>query len=562
MPTTGICPNIGNCEKANAKEPIAIPDGADLICPECGTKLLPLRPRPRFPRPVLLGLLVLLALLSIGGFFVYTNVVRAPTPSPTPYSVVDVRPTSAPEQTPSPLPFTPSATPTPAPQQTAIPSPFTPPATPTPAQLPTRTVELRLHGSNTIGKELAPALMESMLKNAGASSILRRPGAKEDETDIDAVLPNEPSQRLTFEIQAHGSQTAFEDLAAGKCDIGMASRQIKPNEAQSCAIAGLGDMLSPACENVLGLDGIAVLVNRSNPIDGLTKQQISDIFTGRTTDWSQLGGNPGPIHLYRRDDKSGTFDTFKTLVLGGSPISDGAVKYEDSDKLSDAVASDPNGIGFTGLPFVRNAKALAVSEAGSRPLLPNRFTISTEDYPISRRLYFYIPANPQNKWTRSFVEFALSKVGQNSLGTIGFVSQTIETAKPDLPENAPRTYVRQTVDAQRLSLNFRFRTGSRQLDNKALRDLDRLVEFLSNSANQNHELLLFGFADNIGTTGANLALSKERAKFVADQLQSRGITPKLVTGYGKELPVASNDTEQGREKNRRVEAWIRQPGTS
>src|ERR1700680_3257861 len=141
MPTTGICPNIGNCEKANAKEPIAIPDGADLICPECGTKLLPLRPRPRFPRPVLLGLLVLLALLAIGGFFVYTNVVRAPTPSPTPYSVVDVRPTSAPEQTPSPLPFTPSATPTPAPQQTAIPSPFTPPATPTPAQLPTRAVE-------------------------------------------------------------------------------------------------------------------------------------------------------------------------------------------------------------------------------------------------------------------------------------------------------------------------------------------------------------------------------------------------------------------------------------
>jgi phosphate transport system substrate-binding protein len=250
------------------------------------------------------------------------------------------------------------------------------------------------------------------------------------------------------------------------------------------------------------------------------------------------------------------------IVLGGNAISDSAVKYEDSEKLSDAVANDPNGIGFTGLPFVRSAKALAVSESGSRPLLPNRFTVSTEDYPISRRLFLYIPANPQNKWTRRFVEFALSRLGQNTLGMVGFVSQTIETVKPDLPKNAPRTYVKQTIDARRLNLDFRFRTGSSQLDNKAVRDLDRLVEFLSNPANQNQELLLFGFADKTGTTVGNLALSKDRAKAVAEQLRSRGITPTLVTGYGKELPVASNETEPGRERNRRVEVWVRQWGAS
>ena len=155
----------------------------------------------------------------------------------------------------------------------------------------------------------------------------------------------------------------------------------------------------------------------------------------------------------------------------GSPLAGSAAKYEDSERLSDAVANDPNGIGFTGLPFVHNAKALAVSDSGSRPLLPNRFTVSTEDYPISRRLFLYIPANPQNKWTRRFVEFALSKAGQNVLGTVGFVSQTIEIAKPDLPGGAPRPYAKQTADAWRLSLDFRFRTGSSQLDNKVLRDL-------------------------------------------------------------------------------------------
>jgi phosphate transport system substrate-binding protein len=145
--------------------------------------------------------------------------------------------------------------------------------------------------------------------------------------------------------------------STGKCDIGMASRRIKADEAQNGALAGLGDMFSPACENVLGLDGIAVLVDRSNPVNALTKQQISDVFSGRTSDWSQLSGNPGSIHLYRRDDKSGNFDTFKTLVLGGSPISDSAVKYEDSEKLSDAVphlrtsCSHRRGSGMPALPI-------------------------------------------------------------------------------------------------------------------------------------------------------------------------------------------------------------------
>jgi phosphate transport system substrate-binding protein len=461
-----------------------------------------------------------------------------------------------------------AATPTPTPRfigdestekrETPNPTSAVAAATPTASETPARHVELRLHGSNTIGKELSPALVEEMLKSAGATSIQRHPGAKEDETDIDAILPEESGQKVTFEIQAHGSATAFEDLLAGKCDIGMASRQVKPDEAEKCAAAGLGDMFSPACENVLGLDGIAVLVHHSNPVDSLTKQQIADIFTGRITDWSQIpGGNPGPIHLYRRDDKSGTFDTFKSVVLGGGAILGSATKYEDSEKLSDTVANDPNGIGFTGLPFVRSAKALAVSESGSSPLLPNPFTVSTEDYPISRRLFLYIPAVPQNKWTRRFVEFALSAAGQSVVGNIGFISQTVEKTKPEIPTHAPRTYVKQTSGAWRLNLDFRFNKGVSQLDTKALRDLDRVIQFLSKKGNQGTELLLLGFADNTGTKAGNLALSKERASAVADKLRTRGITPTVVTGYGQELPVASNETEPGREKNRRVEVWVR-----
>jgi glucose/mannose transport system substrate-binding protein len=292
---------------------------------------------------------------------------------------------------------------------------------------PTRQVILRLHGSNTIGNELAPALCEDFLKYQGATSVQRKPGSKEDEVDIEAILPSESGETVTIEIQSHGSSTAFEDLAHGQCDIGMSSRQIKPDEAQRCATAGLGDLSTPSSENVLGLDGVAVLVNKSNGVGSLTKQQLADIFSGKITDWAQVGGTGGPIYLYAPDDKSGTLDTFKSLVLNPRPISARASRFEDSAKLSDAVAADNNAIGFAGTSFTRNCKALAISNGTDKPELPTIFAISAGNYPLSRRLYLYVAADTQNKWTRKFVEFALPKLEVFSWWTSGSEAAALNT---------------------------------------------------------------------------------------------------------------------------------------
>jgi glucose/mannose transport system substrate-binding protein len=282
-----------------------------------------------------------------------------------------------------------------------------------------RQVALRLHGSNTIGKDLVPTLCEDFLKYEGATSVQRKPQIREDEIDVEAALPNDAGGPVTFEIQAHGSKTAFADLAAGRADIAMSSRQIKPEEAQQCASAGLGNLLSPGCENVLGMDAVVVLVNKSNPLDFITKQQLADVFAGKISDWSQIGGSPGPIYLYAPDDNSGTFDTFKSIVLSARTLSSRTSRYEDMTKLSDAVAADTNGIGIAGRSFVRNTKVLAIAEAGRKPLLPDTFSVATGDYPLSRRLYLYTPSEPQNKWTRKFVEFALPKLEVFSWWTSG-----------------------------------------------------------------------------------------------------------------------------------------------
>jgi phosphate transport system substrate-binding protein len=411
---------------------------------------------------------------------------------------------------------------------------------------------LRLSGSNTIGDGLVPALAESFLKSRGATDVHTVAGEKAQEKIVLGTLPGDKLPSV-IRIAAHGSATAFTSLADGSCDIGMASRRIKPDE--SSKLFSLGDMLSPASEHIVGLDGIAVIVNASNPVNELSKDEIMRVFTGESANWPK-GSTSGQIKIYARDDKSGTFDTFKALVLAGKPLAPSAQRFESSEELSDAVARDPNGIGFIGLPFVRSAKAVAVSEKGTRALLPTSLTVATEDYSLSRRLYLYTPTTPANSFTRLFVDFALSKQGQDLVASNGFIAQNIATVAQAVSDSAPAEYKRLTRNAQRLSLNFRFQAGESMQDNKAQVDMDRVVSLISERGAAGGKILLFGFADSVGSPAVNQALSSDRARLIESELVRRGLKPAVVRGFGSELPVASNETADGREKNRRVEIWI------
>jgi phosphate transport system substrate-binding protein len=436
-------------------------------------------------------------------------------------------------------------------------------ATPSPAdggmhKNPAAAATIRIHGSNTIGVELAPALVEEFLKRENATNITRLPTDDPQQIVIQGTLPGQPQPEI-IEILAHGSATAFADLPAERCDIGMSSRQIKADEAQACATAGLGNMFLPKCEHILGVDGITIIVNRANMIETLSKDQLAGIFSGRIRDWRDVGGSPGFIMLYGRDAKSGTFDTFKALVLGGANLPTSAHLIEDSRELSKKVAGDPLSIGFVGHPFIGENRALAISDRGTMPFTPNRFTIATEDYPLSRRLYFYTPATPPNPLVRKFLEFALAdNEGQQVVTKHRFFGQRPTVVQPPTRKDTlPPVYANEIRDAARVDLNFRFRTGSSDLDSKAVADLDRLKTLLAKPEYAGKYLLLIGFADSTGSAIQNLALSKDRARAVALQLQSRGLTAALVTGFGQELAVAANDTPEGREKNRRVEVWLR-----
>lgn len=414
----------------------------------------------------------------------------------------------------------------------------------------TATLALNLQGSNTVGARLAPACARSYLAQAGTDAIIR-PTDVENEQQV--IARDSGGERL-INIAAHGSGTAFSGLLAGSADIGMASRPIKAEE--KAALAAAGDMESAAAEHTIAMDGLAVLVNRDNPVNSLTTSQIAAIFSGEIRNWRDVGGADAAITLYARDDKSGTWDTFAGLVLGKRALHAGATRFESNDQLSDAVAIDRHGIGFSGLASVRRAKALAVADGASRAILPTRLSVATEDYPLARRLYLYVRPDRTGGEAAALIEHCQSEAGQDLVERVGFVSQNLIELEPEFVDNAPAAYRSLNARARRLSVNFRFLHGSASLDNKALRDLHRLAAYMDQPAQQDKRIHLVGFNDGDGSGRWEELISRFRALAVQAELMKAGIAVHEMFGLGAFLPVAATGNGNAAAKNGRVEVWI------
>jgi len=415
----------------------------------------------------------------------------------------------------------------------------------------------RLHGSNTIGESLAPELLKAFWQQQGARNVRVEQQDIEVERDVLFSLPGKTAlQRI--ELKAHGSSTGFKGLLSRDADLAMASRRIK--DAEKTRLAPLyGDLSSVRTEHVVGMDGLAIIVHPRNPLGSVNTAQLAKLFSGEISNWQQLGGPNQPVRLYSRDENSGTWDSFNSMVLKkhGVALSAQARRFESSMELSDRVSQEPGAIGFIGLPYVLRAKALAVAdEAGALPVFPTTFTVSTEDYPLTRRLYMYEPMTlALNSPAHQFINFVTSEEGQEVVRKSGFISQNIQRIQPVLSPELPAEYIALTQGGSRLSLNFRFNSGTFDLDNKAQRDLERVIRFFEKNPGQ--RAVLIGFSDSTGSAGHSRKLSQQRAGIVRDQLLARGINVAEVHGLGELAPVASNASATGRERNRRVEVWVR-----
>jgi phosphate transport system substrate-binding protein len=203
-----------------------------------------------------------------------------------------------------------------------------------------------------------------------------------------------------------GSSAGIEAVSGGQADIGTSSRDLKPEEA------GLGLVDTPIAH-----DAIAVIVNPSNPVRGLTKAQVSAVFEGKVRNWKEVGGPDMPVGLVNRDEASGTREAFWSYVLDKRPFDPTAAVLPGTGQVRFVVAQAPGAVGYISVGFVdKTVKALEVDGVA-----PTEANIASKRYPISRLLHFLTKGQPKGL-AAEFTEFVLSaEVQEKVVRDAGFL---------------------------------------------------------------------------------------------------------------------------------------------
>ena len=223
-------------------------------------------------------------------------------------------------------------------------------------------------------------------------------------------------------VTGGGSGVGIAALMENTTDIAMASRRIKFGEKMKFAEAGL-----EAREVIVAYDALAVVVNPSNPVTQLTREQLEDIFRGKITNWKEVGGEDRKIVVYSRETSSGTYEFFKESVLDNKNYMSSILSMPATGAIIQSVKQTKGAIGYIGLAYLnRYVKPLAVSyDGGEHYAVPSVETAADGSYPIVRPLYYYYDA-AKEQTVSSFISYALSPVGQKSVLEQGFVPVRME----------------------------------------------------------------------------------------------------------------------------------------
>lgn len=226
---------------------------------------------------------------------------------------------------------------------------------------------------------------EKSLKIAGSTSVY--PLVVEVAEEFEKKNPD-----LNVEVQAGGSNVGIQSVLTGAVQIGMSSRDLTDEE--------LKEGLKPI---TIAYDCIAVIVNPDNPVENLTLEQLKGIYTGKITNWKELGGKDKKIVVVNRDEASGTREAFEKLVLNGEEFTDTAIVQPGTGQVKSFVASNEDAIGYISFGVLDSSvKALKVD--GYEPSIEN---IRNGNYRISRKLYLLTKGEPKGL-AEKFIDFTLS----------------------------------------------------------------------------------------------------------------------------------------------------------
>jgi len=211
---------------------------------------------------------------------------------------------------------------------------------------------------------------------------------------------------LAINVQGGGSTAGVRAAETGAAQIGMSSRHLKDSEKALHQVT-------------IALDGIAIIVNSANPVTGLARAQVAQIFAGEIPRWSSVGGPDRPIHFVTREEGSGTRGAFEEMVMGKQEIAPRALVQDSNGAVREIVASDPDALGYISLGLV-DRRVRAVSIDG---VLPTHETIVAKRYAVVRPFLFLTRGEPAGA-ARAFIDYVLGAEGQRLLGLEGLIPVT------------------------------------------------------------------------------------------------------------------------------------------
>jgi len=256
----------------------------------------------------------------------------------------------------------------------------------------------------------------STIENMGSDTIVNLALAWAERYQIE-----HPDVRIS--VTGGGSGTGLAALINGTVDIANASRKIKDEEIAQAQANGIQPV-----EHIIARDAIAVIVNPENPVSELTLQQISDIYSGKITNWKEVGGDDRPIVRLSRETNSGTHVYFLETVLrlgdkGNKTLfAMNTLLLPSSEGIIAEVRQNPNAIGYDGLGYVpADVKKIAIAQSGDEPfVLPSVETVNDKTYPIARDLYMYTAGEPTGT-IKDYLDWILSPEAQEIVLKLGFV---------------------------------------------------------------------------------------------------------------------------------------------
>jgi len=222
---------------------------------------------------------------------------------------------------------------------------------------------------------------------------------------------------VKIQVAGGGSGVGFAALQNQTTDLCDASRKAKPAELENC-IKAFG---ARPTEYKVALDGLSIYVNPENPVKELTIDQIGGIFTGKTTNWKDVGGPDAPITVYSRENSSGTYEFFKAHILNGEDFAASAQTMPGTAAIVQAVLKDKNGIGYGGAAYGGGSKLLSVKKDADSPAIdPTEQNVEDGTYPIWRYLYIYINPALDKGEVAAYLNWIRGDDGQKYVKDVGY----------------------------------------------------------------------------------------------------------------------------------------------